>query len=182
MVSKERDMIRRQLLGALFGFAGLISASVAAAEFNCWDGSFGYNAASLVQTQERFELVLQGSMLGPLNFDGFREAIKITEWNRSTIYIPFKIAECSFSDDKKSGKCEKSLPESERIAYVGREVVDLNDFLFVITPIYAKKIAMEFSLGSAISVHFDDQATSVGLEYCGDENAMPGFMQVGFPQ
>jgi len=192
---KEKRMKKNGLLITILGMAAVASGGLVASEFNCWDGSFGYNGASLVQTPERIELTLQGSQLGPLSLsEKGGEEVLIQGFKQTTIYVPFSTSECTFAADGKSGTCDKkALGEFPSLGvYLSRNVSDLNDYTHVISPVYIQRVTMDFSLGSVINVHFfgsrflgrdeiDDQTVTISLDICRELSFAPP-VENGFPQ
>jgi|HubBroStandDraft_1064217.scaffolds.fasta_scaffold399290_1 hypothetical protein len=163
------------LKSVLFNIIFLAMPSLASQGiFTCWDGTYFYKYAGMVESADRFELTIKGSGLGPLRFPRADEIVVIeaTDLNKE-IHMPFAKSECTFTPDGTSGHCEKTGNILWDSLFISRSFDNLGQQVGVITSLPTLKVTVDFS-PTNIQATFQDasgnpaQTVQFGLEQCYD--------------
>ena len=149
-----RNSLKVLLLGSLL--SSLAHANPLR-QFHCWDGTYAYNAASLVETDYGWEFGIKGYELGPVRFTyTWSNPVHIEESNRSRLFVAYKKNECVVSADESKIICEKSMIPNLHLAkfYIEQTVPNLDETVMAITPLGAAKIKVTYNYGTSIEVEF----------------------------
>jgi hypothetical protein len=162
---------------------------------SCWDGSFGYNAASIEKVEDGYEVAVGGSQIGPLEIDTIFERITLYPWNGNEPRLYAKFRDCQLDVVTQAASCTADAGAANDAflsLFIQRDVEDLDQRTRPIARALVKKLAFELSNahGFKLSVTPGDsdlpaQTAQVAFREGGGEfcrgNA-PGGFEVSFPQ
>lgn len=114
--------------------------------FTCWDLSYHMKYVSMIETENRFELAVQGGGLGPASFTRYDEVIVIDHLSLTKkIYIPFNKSDCQIAADGQSGHCERTGNILWDSFFIAREIDNLWDKVNTITGMPSTHIVLDYS-------------------------------------
>jgi hypothetical protein len=184
----------KHIIAAVFvAFTTTLGSSTAVAtDLQCWDGTFGYNTMTFLETPDRFELTLSGANVGPLNVDTSSELIRIGRWSRRAIlHFPFAKSECTEDVQSHEIRCEKRFSGSAVVNFfIERHVGHLDQSVGVITLAKADKVVAIIQPNKEVTITLDGatwdqkpapQVIGFAIFHCGNQ-VPPEFRKGRFPE
>lgn len=170
-----------------------LSSSTLWADFICWDGTFGYNAAGFFKKENRFELTFRGAQIGPLSFRflGNNVTIDAQNYYGNMVHVAFNLNECSFDKASEEWSCERNASGLiGRNVFVETSVDDLEQGIPVISATHSDLIQARIKKGGDLTISFSEQSwdgrtisrqeSKVRLDHC-DGLAWGGMDGTRFP-
>ncbi len=145
--------MKNKLLFALSLYSPFLQANLI--QWHCWDGTYRYNAASIVETEKNFEVGVKGYHLGTHHFE-FTSGnhVHIDPPNQSRIFIPFKKEECVKSESEI--KCQKDMVPNLKLAnfFIDQRILNYNEYVSAMTPVGVAKIQLTYIYNRNIKLEF----------------------------
>ena len=156
-------MLLLKVLGLVFATQQTLLSAQLPLQLKCWDGTFAYNAISVVEQPDGFEVHVKGAgMFSGIELDNYHELYRGREWASDQLYLKFPRSACLVTE--RSIRCFDEQP-----IFIGRAVSDLGGAVDVISKFSGYSITMEAGDNVSIQIardHSDTMTTSFVAREC----------------